>query len=97
VRLILSVFWNVTLVIISIETYCLMARYLKGECTVEEQGVLTELLSINPDLRLEYETFQNYFRNNGRDKTPITSATSGVQKKFGQITKKLIDEGILDS
>jgi hypothetical protein len=86
----------VTLVIISKETYCLMARCLKGECTVEEGEALADLLSANPDLRQEYEIFHHYFHYSDKNK-PHTTTTeqSGLQKKFERITRKLAEEGIL--
>jgi GrpB-like predicted nucleotidyltransferase (UPF0157 family) len=87
----------VTLVIISIETYCLMARCLKGECTVEEGEALADLLSANPDLRQEYEIFRHYFHHNSNKNKAHTTTTEqpGLQKKFERITRKLTDEGIL--
>jgi hypothetical protein len=83
------------MVIISIETYCLMARCLKGECSLEEHEVLADLLSANPDLKQEYEIFQDYFNHNVDDKLHTPGIGPSIQKKFGHITRKLMEEGIL--
>lgn len=71
-----------------------MARCLKGECTLEEHGMLADLLSTNPDLKQEYEIFRDYFLQIKSDKRHA-GTEPGLRKKFERITKKLMEDGIL--
>ncbi len=72
-----------------------MARCLKGECSAEEHEALSDLLSANPDLKLEYETFRDYFHHKGNDRHHTPGTEPGLQNKFERITGKLRDEGML--
>jgi hypothetical protein len=86
---------DVTLVIIPIRTYSLMARCLKGECSPEEHRIFTDLLSTNHDLKQGYEIFQDYFDHHNSEKHHA-GTEPGLQKKFDGITKKLMEDGILE-
>jgi hypothetical protein len=80
--------------IISIDTYALMARCLTGEAPHEDMVRLTDLLASHPHLKTEYEHFRMLFPEpcNG---TAVNGAlpANHLQERLDRLNQRLKEEG----
>jgi hypothetical protein len=80
------------------EDYALMARYLRGEASAEDTAFFNELVESDPSMREHYEVLKVAFLKPVTDTSLNDFANDNyLQQKFNQITRKLKDEGSLQT
>jgi len=67
----------------------MMARCMAGECSPEELVILQSILSVNPDLKTEYELINLLF---SKDRCGDTISD---KKRFEKIRDRLENEGLM--